>query len=89
MAKFNAYEKRVLGLYGSPEEELSDQSAEALRNIIDAFPWMLSVADCNYDSKVAQASVAAHAGIMQLQMAVEDYHIREAASSPHPDQDLG
>jgi hypothetical protein len=49
--EFSAHERRVLEL--PLRGFITGKDAEALRKTIDAFPWMLTVAECKFDKAVA------------------------------------
>lgn len=51
----------------------SDKELKALRNIIDRFPWILRVADCDYDKKVAVTHMIAAAQVNCAELAIEEY----------------
>jgi len=54
-------------------DKVTDPEALAVRKIIDAFPWMVDVADCNFDQSVVDAYILAEA------MAVQAKTHKEAA----------
>ncbi len=69
--QFTAHERRVLRL--SQTEPQVGPEAEALRKIIDLFPWMLVVAECNFDPKVLCLVVKVAAAEVELGQAVASY----------------
>lgn len=61
--EFTAYERRVFGL---PQgEEIRGKDAEALRKVIDAFPWICTAADFRFDDGVSKACLVAAAMSIQ------------------------
>lgn len=69
--EFSPYERRALGLPQSGT--FTDKESEILRKIIDVYPWIVGVADCNYDAKVCVVSVQLHAAQVNYRNAVEEY----------------
>ena len=75
MAEFTTFEKRVLDLpYGDKTE---GPEAEALRKIVDAFPWIAYVAECNFDRSVADAGIFYAGAHANFEVAVGKYHKRQ------------
>ena len=73
-AKFSTYEKTVLQMLG---EDTDNPESHALRKIIDVFPWIVQVVECQFDKDVADAAVLyQHYGI-NFQNAVQRFHAKK------------
>jgi hypothetical protein len=73
---FSVTERRILELQQGLEA-FKEPEAKALRKIIDAFPWLLDVAECDYDNNVNHYALAAYAAKLNLLSAIEAYHTKK------------
>lgn len=86
---FTPSEKAILGI--SQLENPTDMAAKILRRILDAFPWMLDVADCKFDDAVAKELLICHAVVLQAderaKRAIEIYKTKIQTEAGRPAQD--
>lgn len=71
MAKFDVTEKRILGLLSVTEDELNSPEAEALRKIVDTYPFILLVAEHGFDPGIAAAAIRMVCAEYDLQTAIK------------------
>lgn len=78
--EFSADERRALGLgYGKLDGTYREQ--KALRDILDHFHWIVKVADCKYDPKVALTHVCAASAVMVANLSIDEYQDKQKAQS--------
>lgn len=70
---FTAHERRIFEL--SKDEK--GPEAEALRKMIDNFPWLTLVAEYKFDTEVSKAAVQWHAAQVQMKIAIEQYEAKK------------
>ena len=69
--KFTVYEQRVFEL--GIKKEQKGPEAEALRKMIDNFPFLTIVAECKFDQNVANAALVHHQTGVMLEKTIEQW----------------
>lgn len=70
--EFTSYEKMVFGLYS--ETDFSTPEAHVLRKVLDIFPWITDVANCEFDQEVTKAGALVCLSRCEMVRAYNNYH---------------
>ena len=80
---FDIHERRVLGL--PLKGDINDETAVALRKILDTFPLVKDVAECNFDPNITEHALIVMANAAAFRERCRMYH--EQKAQPKPDQE--
>lgn len=77
---FSLDERRILGLEYM-RTDFEDPESKALRKIIDTIPWILKIAECEFDERVTYALLQMEADKIKLHEAVAYFQAKRQIES--------